>query len=474
LDNTSLTFPDWLEIDFNGSKTISEIDVITQQDDYQNPVEPTLTQTFSLFGITSFDVQYWNGSAWTTVSGGSVTEQQGMAAVYFSSITTSKIRVVVNDGADHAFSRVVEVEAWGTPASGAGAINYVLQDAQGSTRALMNNIVSGTSTIVARHDYQAFGEELGAIGLRKTSQGYTAVDGNRQKHGLTERDDVTGLDHTWFRKYEYLSGRWSSPDPYLGSMSIGDPQSFNRYSYVHSDPVNFVDPTGLLTFLDCQRMGSYEGSTWYQCNLISLGPIIHGDPSRGGTRADTPQNDDPPSLGSHIDNVCSLLVEFTGPGYMINNGPGASDLGGRVWGLGFTVSGTVAEGGIGMFETPDPPLGGVDPDIVNPHGTWSVQQWVSASWRTYREREPDTLLWGGIATRPDAPESAFRMVDGNSFVYADFPGPGRETSAGKLTEHASEYDFDVKLIRGSQQCEVKFHVSMSFKNNRFEAHWGRR
>ena len=29
-------------------------------------------------------------------------------------------------------------------------------------------------------------------------------------------------------------------------MTIGDPQSFNRYSYVSNDPVNFVDPSGLI------------------------------------------------------------------------------------------------------------------------------------------------------------------------------------------------------------------------------------
>ena len=39
--------------------------------------------------------------------------------------------------------------------------------------------------------------------------------------------------------------RFSQPDPYDGSYSLTDPQSFHRYSYVQSDPVNFVDPTGL-------------------------------------------------------------------------------------------------------------------------------------------------------------------------------------------------------------------------------------
>lgn len=29
-------------------------------------------------------------------------------------------------------------------------------------------------------------------------------------------------------------------------MSLGDPQSFNRYAYVTNDPLNFVDPSGLM------------------------------------------------------------------------------------------------------------------------------------------------------------------------------------------------------------------------------------
>jgi len=114
LDNTYGSFGDWVEVSFNSSKTISEIDVITQQDDPNNPVEPTLAQTFSLYGVTAFDVQYWNGSAWTTVPGGSVTGNNKVWRQFtFASITTTKIRVLVNGGADNAFSRLTEVEAWG-------------------------------------------------------------------------------------------------------------------------------------------------------------------------------------------------------------------------------------------------------------------------------------------------------------------------------------------------------------------------
>jgi RHS repeat-associated protein len=131
--------------------------------------------------------------------------------------------------------------------SGSGSsLKYVLQDLQGSTRAVMNNNGS-SSAIIARHDYLPFGEEIGSgTGLRTGTQGYGATDTNRQKYAMLERDDATGLDHTWWRKYESFSGRWTSPDPYSGSMSIANPQSFNRYAHVGNDPVNLVDPTGLF------------------------------------------------------------------------------------------------------------------------------------------------------------------------------------------------------------------------------------
>ena len=119
MDNTfGYGTADSLEITFNSSKTINQIDVVTRQDDVNNPVEPTLSQTFSLYGITNFEVQYLNGATWTTVPGGSVTGNNKVWRQFtFPGITTSKIRVVVNGGVDNAFSRIVEVEAYATAPS---------------------------------------------------------------------------------------------------------------------------------------------------------------------------------------------------------------------------------------------------------------------------------------------------------------------------------------------------------------------
>ncbi|HKB64826.1 MAG TPA: glycoside hydrolase domain-containing protein, partial [Pyrinomonadaceae bacterium] len=117
-DDTASVYPDWLQVDFNGSKSITEVDVFTVQDNDQNTMEPTQAMTFSLNGITAFDVQYWTGSAWITVPNGSVTGNNKVWRQFtFSPIATSKIRVLVNN-ALNTRSRIVELEAWGTSSNG--------------------------------------------------------------------------------------------------------------------------------------------------------------------------------------------------------------------------------------------------------------------------------------------------------------------------------------------------------------------
>jgi F5/8 type C domain-containing protein len=108
-------FPAWLEVQFNGSKTIMEIYVVRLQDNYNVPLEPTESMTFSLYGLSSYDVQYWNGSAWVTINGASVSGNNKVWRKFsFSPVTTTKIRVWCNAAPD-ATSRLTEVEAWTGP-----------------------------------------------------------------------------------------------------------------------------------------------------------------------------------------------------------------------------------------------------------------------------------------------------------------------------------------------------------------------
>jgi uncharacterized delta-60 repeat protein len=112
-DATNDFFPDWIEVEFSGNSSIDEIDLITVQDSYWDPAEPAVGMTFSQYGITDFDVQYWNGSGWVSVPGGSVIGNNNVwRKITFSPVATTKIRISVNNALG-GYSRVTEVEAWG-------------------------------------------------------------------------------------------------------------------------------------------------------------------------------------------------------------------------------------------------------------------------------------------------------------------------------------------------------------------------
>ncbi len=69
---------------------------------------------------------------------------------------------------------------------------------------------------------------------------------NTKKFTGYERDNATGLDYANARMYNNGRGRFMTPDTKgLGSANTRRPETLNRYSYTHNDPVNFVDPTGL-------------------------------------------------------------------------------------------------------------------------------------------------------------------------------------------------------------------------------------
>ena len=195
-----------------------------------------------------------------------------------------------------------------TPGQPTGEVLWVMQDHQGSTRAMLNS----AGQVVGRHDALPFGDTTGEgneVGPQAPADETTGLHGwwntVRQRYADLERDASTGLEHATFRKYEPWAGRWTSPDPYLGSMNPVDPQSFNRYAYVQNDPVNFVDPNGLnlaaprpfigtftvditVSWID-GIMDSFDASFGGNFDWLSDGPGSDTGDDFGGTQVG-PQN----------------------------------------------------------------------------------------------------------------------------------------------------------------------------------------
>ncbi|PYX67499.1 MAG: hypothetical protein DMG78_27595, partial [Acidobacteria bacterium] len=107
---------------------------------------------------------------------------------------------------------------------------FVHSDHLGSTR-----LLTGVNQAVCdSFDFLPFGEQI--AGGSCTNLKFTG----------DERDSESGLDHTQFRQYSSSLGRWMHPDPAgLAAVNPSNPQSWNRYSYVLNNPLNFVDSLGL-------------------------------------------------------------------------------------------------------------------------------------------------------------------------------------------------------------------------------------
>jgi RHS repeat-associated protein len=151
----------------------------------------------------------------------------------------------------------------------AGNVRWLVTDHLGSTRMTADN--TGSLTGMKRQDYLPFGEDLYA-GIRRNGgngqYGYEPPASSvRQKFTGYERDAETGLDFAEARYSASLMGRFTSPDPLLSSAILGDPQSWNRYSYVGNRPTVFIDPTG-LQWGRSTASGEYK---WFPSGVVDDG-----------------------------------------------------------------------------------------------------------------------------------------------------------------------------------------------------------
>jgi RHS repeat-associated protein len=121
--------------------------------------------------------------------------------------------------------------------------SILVPDVQGSTVATVD---SATGAVIAA-GYKPFGETADTTGSFR----YT---------GRRIDDETLGLYYYRARMYAPTLGRFLQPDP------IGYAGGNNLYAYVGSDPLNQVDPSGLLA-------GQIGSGTW---SLVKSGALVPG------------------------------------------------------------------------------------------------------------------------------------------------------------------------------------------------------
>ncbi|MCA9192049.1 MAG: putative Ig domain-containing protein [Planctomycetales bacterium] len=113
-----------------------------------------------------------------------------------------------------------------------GAQLFTLVDGLGSARV----VADANSTILNRYVYDAFGRILHQDGSAT----------NNYLFAGQQRDFSLGLDYLRARYYDPTLGRFISTDPLRGLFANSN--ALPAYTYVGNNPVNRIDPTGLIVF----------------------------------------------------------------------------------------------------------------------------------------------------------------------------------------------------------------------------------
>ncbi len=132
-----------------------------------------------------------------------------------------------------------------TPSPGGSEykVEFLHTDALGSVRMVTDQ----AGAVVSRADYYPFGAQIGTnVNGRGDASipGYAKDPSLRQRFTGKERDGESQLDYFGARYYSGAQGRFTTPDAPFADQHLGDPQSWNLFSYARNNPLKFVDATG--------------------------------------------------------------------------------------------------------------------------------------------------------------------------------------------------------------------------------------
>ncbi len=112
-----------------------------------------------------------------------------------------------------------------------GDWTYAVQDGLGSVRSEIDSTLNVSSV----QNYAPYGEPFGTVGNFNTPFAFTG-----------EPRDANGLQYHRARYYSPSLAGWLSLDPFEGVIS--EPMSLNSYSYVHGNPANLSDSSGMSVY----------------------------------------------------------------------------------------------------------------------------------------------------------------------------------------------------------------------------------
>ncbi|BET68095.1 hypothetical protein ASA1KI_30130 [Opitutales bacterium ASA1] len=202
-----------------------------------------------------------------------------------------------------------------TFSTGAPKTDYFHHDALGSITVVTNE----KGVKVERFRYDAWGNRLDGSGqpvLWANNAGIT--------RGFTDHEhlDDLGLVHMNGRVYDPVLARFLSADPFIDGVS--DSPGFNRYTYVHNNPLNATDPSGFLSFKDVLKIVAVVVAA-----VVTAGIAVYAAGVAMGYSGMT--------MGFALSSVMTGAVGSWGAGWAVVAGAGA--------GFGSGFAGSLLNGG---------------------------------------------------------------------------------------------------------------------------------
>jgi RHS repeat-associated protein len=230
------------------------------------------TETFQYDGYGNLTAKVLNGTT-TSIAVNAATNQLSSASYDYNGNMTSGVGATFTFDVANRMLSAAEVsggvEYYGYAPDNkriykkltSGVEEYTFYGGRGEKLGVYN-LTSGTASalrtnvwfagkLISENGSTVFEDRVGtnrASGARFYPFGdeITSTANDRQKFGTYTRDGYTGLDNAEQRFYASSLGRFNTPDP--GNSGYTDnPLSLNLYNYTGGDPINFNDPSGLIT-----------------------------------------------------------------------------------------------------------------------------------------------------------------------------------------------------------------------------------
>jgi RHS repeat-associated protein len=204
---------------------------------------------------------------------------------------------------------------------------YFTFDGHGSTRALLDF----TSAIIQLYSFDAYGNAIG----------FNPADALTEfLYSGEQFDSKIGQQYLRQRYYDPATGRFNRLDPFFGNLT--DPQSFHKYLYTHANPVNRIDPSGLMSLGGAMMSGAIIGgiagmSVGVGISVYNNNPILSWQTAKNA-----------------------------GIGLVLGASVGAA-VGGGAWLYGHGLLGTVVNKGFSGLWT----------KIINPGGHSTTARWMA-------------------------------------------------------------------------------------------------